>query len=131
MAKDDGTPGDETLTAAFEELKRDGAAWMSAERKLFQARFWSGIRRVELAAILAIGALMATVAATITLANMLVYMLAPSFGLVWASLLVAIALLIAGALLIVWLKSLLHPSELSGRAVSSAKVLWSVFNEPN
>ncbi|WP_119268699.1 phage holin family protein [Taklimakanibacter deserti] len=131
MAKDDGKPGDETLSAAFEQLKRDGAAWFSAEQDLLQARLRNGVRRVELAALLTVGALMVTVAAAITLANMLVHMLTPPFGPVLASLLVAIILLIAGALLIVWVKSLLHPKELSGRVRSHAKVIRSALNEPN
>lgn len=131
MATDDGKPGNETLNAAFEQVKRDGAAWISAEQKLLQARVHHGVRRVEFAALLAIGALMATVAATITLANMLVHMLTPSFGPVLASFLVAVALLVAGALLIAWVKTLLHPKELSGRAMSHAKAIWSALNEPN
>lgn len=131
MAKDDGKPSDETLSAAFEQLTRDGTAWVSAEQELLQARLRHGVRRVELAALLAIGALMATVAATITLANMLVHMLTPSLGPVLSSLLVAVALLLAGALLIAWVKSLLHPKALSGRVKSHAKVIWSALNEPN
>jgi hypothetical protein len=131
MAKDDGKPGNDTLTAAFEQLKRDGAAWISAEQELLQARLKNGARRVELAALLAVAALMATIAATVTLANMLVHMLTPVAGPVWAGLLVAIALLIIGGLLIIWIKSLLHPKELSGRVKSHAKVIWSALNEPH
>jgi hypothetical protein len=131
MAETDGKPGDETLGAAFEQLKRDGAAWAAAERELLQARVRNGVRRVELAALLTIGALMVTVAATITLANMLVIMLTPVLGAILASLLVALALFIAGALLIVWVKSLVRPKMMSERTVSGAKVIWSAFNEPN
>jgi len=131
MAETDGKPGDETLGAAFEQLKRDGAAWAAAERELLQARVRNGLRRVELAALLTIGALMVTVAATITLANMLVIMLTPVLGPILASLLVALALFIAGALLIVWVKSLVRPKMISERTVSGAKVIWSAFNEPN
>lgn len=131
MAEADGKPGDDTLSAAFEQLKRDGAAWAAAEQKLLQARVRSGVRRVELAVLLAIGSLMATVAATITLANVLVDMLTPSLGPVLAGLLVALALFIAGALLIVWVKSLLHAGMIRGRTLNGAKVIWNAFNEPN
>jgi hypothetical protein len=129
MAQEDGKPGDETLSAAFEQVKRDGAAWASVERELLEARVKNGVRRMELAALLAIGALMAAVAATITLANMLVSMLTPSLGPALAGLLVAVALFIAGALLIIWVKSLLHPKMISGRTLNSAKVIWSALNE--
>jgi hypothetical protein len=129
MAQEDGKPGDETLSAAFEQVKRDGAAWASVERELLEARVKNGVRRMELAALLAIGALMAAVAATITLANMLVSMLTPSLGPALAGLLVAVALFIAGALLIIWAKSLLHPKMISGRTLNSAKVIWSALNE--
>lgn len=131
MAETDGTQGDETLGSAFEKLKRDGAAWASAERELLRARISNGVRRMELAALLTIGALMVTVAATITLANMLVIMLTPVLGPLFASLLVALALFIAGALLIVWVKSLVRPKMISERTLSGAKVIWSAFNEPN
>jgi hypothetical protein len=131
MADADGKPGDNTLGAAFEQLRRDGAAWAAAEHDLLQARVKDGVRRVELAALLTIGALMATVAATITLANMLVNMLTPFLGSVLAGLLVALALFIAGALLIVWVKSLLRAKMISGRMLNGAKVMWSAFNEPN
>jgi hypothetical protein len=131
MAKDDGKPGDETLTAAFDELKRDGAAWFSAEQRLLQARFRNGVRRVELAILLAIVALMVTIAATVTLANMLVDMLVPITGAVLAGAIVAIALFIAGGLLIFWIRSLVHPNELGSRAKSHAKVIWSALNEPH
>jgi hypothetical protein len=129
MAQEDGKPGDETLSAAFEQVKRDGVAWASVERELLEARVKNGVRRMELAALLAIGALMAAVAATITLANMLVSMLTPSLGPALAGLLVAVALFIAGALLIIWVKSLLHPKMISGRKLNSAKVIWSALNE--
>ncbi|MGE0240815.1 MAG: hypothetical protein AB7F09_15735 [Parvibaculaceae bacterium] len=129
MAEADGKPGDETLSAAFEQLKRDGAAWAAAEQELLQARFQHAVRRMELAALLTIGALMAVVAATITLANMLVNMLTPSLGPVLAGLLVAIALFLAGALLIIWVKSLLRARMISGRTLNGAKVIWSALNE--
>lgn len=131
MAKDDGKPGDETLTAAFDQLKRDGAAWVSAEQRLLQARLRNGVRRVELAALLAVVALMVTIAATVTLASMLVDLLAPVAGPALAGALVAIGLFIAGALLILWIRSLVHPKELGSRARSHAKVIWSALNEPH
>jgi hypothetical protein len=131
MAQDDGKPGDETLSAAFEQLKHDGASWISAEQKLLQARFRHGKRRVELAAILAAGALIAALVATVALANMLIFLLTPSVGPILASLLVAVVLFIAGALLIVWIKSLLSPTRLGERAKTHAKVIWSALNEPN
>jgi hypothetical protein len=130
MAEPDGKP-DEALSTAFEQLKRDGAAWASAEHLLLQARVKTGIRRMELAALLTIGALMVTVTATITLANMLVSMLTPSLGPVLAGLLVAIALFIAGALLLVWVKSLVHPRPISSRTMDGAKVIWSALNGRN
>src|SRR5688500_10683133 len=108
MAKDDGKPGDETLTAAFDEVKRDGAAWLSAEQQLLQARFQNGVRRVALAALLAVVAVMVTIAATVTLANMLVDLLTPVAGRVLAGAIVAIGLLIVGAVLGLWIKSLVH-----------------------
>lgn len=131
MAQDDGRPGEENLSSAFEQLKRDGAAWLSAEQELLQARVENGVRRVELAALLTIGALMATVTAMMTLANTVVDMLTPSLGSMLAGLLVALTLFIAGALLIVWVKSLLHPRQFAGRTVSHAKVFWSTLNEPH
>jgi Flp pilus assembly protein TadB len=131
MAQDDGKPGDETLSAAFEQLKHDGASWLSAEQKLLRARFRDGMRRVELAAILATSALIAALAATFALANMLILLLTPSIGAVLASLLVAIILFIAGALLILWVKSLLSPKHLGERAKTHAKVIWNALNEPN
>lgn len=131
MADPDGKPGDGTLGTAFEQLRREGAAWAAAEHELLEARVKNGIRRVELAAFLTIGAVMATVAATITLANMLVNMLTPFFGFVLAGLLVALALFIAGALLIVCVKSLLRTKMISGRTLGGAKVIWSAFNEPH
>ena len=131
MAQDEGKPGDETLSAAFEQLKSDGASWISAEQKLLRARFRDGVRRVELAAILAAGALIAALVATFALANMLILLLTPSVGPVLASLLVAVILFIAGALLIIWVKSLLSPKHLGERAKTHAKVIWSALNEPN
>jgi hypothetical protein len=131
MAQDDGKPGDETLTAAFEQLKHDGASWISAEQKLLQARLRDGVRHVELAALLAIGALIAALVATFALANMLILLLAPMVGPVLASFLVAVVLFVAGALLIVWVKSLLSPKDLGGRAKTHVKAIWSALNEPN
>ena len=131
MAQDDGKSGDETLAAAFEQLKHDGASWISAEQKLLQARFRGGMRRVELAAVLGIGALIAALVATFALANMLILLLAPLVGPVLASLLVAVVLFIAGALLIIWVKSLLSPKRLGERAKMHAKVIWNALNEPN
>ena len=131
MAQDDRESGDETLSAAFEQLKRDGASWFSAEQKLAQARFQDGMRRVEVAAILAIGALIAALIATVALANMLILLLTPSVGPLFASLLVAVVLFIAAALLVIWAKSLLRPKQLGERAKAHAKVIWSALNEPN
>jgi ethanolamine transporter EutH len=131
MAQHDEKAGDETLGAAFEQLKRDGASWISAERKLLQARFDDGMRRVELAALLAVGALIAALVATFALANMLILLLTPLIGPVLASLLVAVVLFVAGALLVIRLKSLLRPKNLSVRAKTHAKVIWSALNEPN
>lgn len=131
MAQDESKPGDETLSAAFEQVKQDGASWLAAEQKLLQARFRDGTRRVELAAILAVGALIAALVATVALANMLILLLTPAVGPVLASLLVAVVLFIAGALLIIWVKSLLSPKHLGQRAKTHAKVIWSALNEPN
>jgi hypothetical protein len=131
MAQDDGKPGDETLSAAFEQLKHDGASWLSAEQKLLQARFQNGVRRIELAAVLAIAAVIAALVATFALANMLILLLTPFIGPVLASLTVAVILFIAGALLIIWVKSLLSPKHLGERAKTHAKVIWSALNEPN
>jgi hypothetical protein len=131
MAQREHKAGDETLTAAFEQFKRDGASWISAEQKLLRARLQDGMRRVELAAFLAIGALIAALVATFALANMLILLLTPLLGPVLASLMVAVALLIAGALLIIWVKSLLSPKHLGERAKAHAKVIWSALNEPN
>ena len=131
MAQDESKPDDETLSAAFEQLKHDGASWLAAEQKLLQARFRDGTRRVELAAILAIGALVAALVATVALANMLILLLTPAVGPVLASLVIAVVLFIAGALLIIWVKSLLSPKHLGERAKAHAKVIWSALNEPN
>lgn len=131
MAKTDGKPGGESLSSLFDEFKNDGAAWLAAEQALLQARVQSGARRIELAAIMIIGALMVTIAGTITLANVLVGLLAPSLGPITAGLAVGLALLLAGALLIVWVKSLLRPTVMTGRTQASAKLIWSALNEPN
>ena len=112
-------------------MKRDGASWISAEQKLLRARLDDGVRRVEIAALLAIGALIAALVATFALANMLILLLTPPVGPVLASLLVAVVLFVAGALLIIWVKSLLRPKDLSLRAKTHAKVIWSALNEPN
>ena len=103
----------------------------SSDLALLQARVSSGMKRVELAAIVAIGALMVTIAGTIVLANVLVQSLSPSLGPVMAGLVVGIALLLLGAGLIVRVKSLLRPAELKGRTQNTAKVIWSALNEPN
>ena len=131
MAKTGGKPGSESLSSLFDEFKNDGAAWLAAEQALLQARVQSGARRIELAAIMIIGALMVTVAGTITLANVLVELMAPSLGPVTAGLIVGLALLLAGALLIIWVKSLLRPTAMTGRTQASAKLIWSALNEPN
>lgn len=131
MAQQEPKADDQTLGAAFERLKSDGAAWISAEQKLLRARARNGVRRVELAALLAIGALIAALVATFALANMLILLLAPSIGPVLASLAVAVVLFVVGALLILWVKSLLRPKDLSVRAMTHAKVIWSALNEPN
>jgi hypothetical protein len=48
-----------------------------------------------------------------------------------ASLLVAVILFVAAALLIFWIKSLLSPKHLGARAKTHAKVIWSALHEPN
>jgi hypothetical protein len=132
MAKnDDGRPAAQSLGDMFEELKRDGLAWAAAERDLLKARVDSGVKRVELAASLVIGALIVTIAGTITLANVVVESLSPSLGPIAAGLIVGLALLLSGALLIVWVRSLLRPTELKGRTLSSAKIIWSALDEPH
>lgn len=131
MAKTDGKPAAQSLGDMFDQLKRDGLAWASAEQALLQARVNSGVKRVELAAVVAMGALMVTIAGSITLADVLVQSLSPSLGPVMAGLVVGIALLLLGAGLIVWVKSLLRPAELKGRTQSTAKIIWSALDEPN
>jgi hypothetical protein len=132
MAKtDDGRPAAQSLGDMFEELKRDGLAWAAAERSLLKARVNSGVKRVELAAILVIGALIVTIAGVITLVNVLVQSLSPSLGPIVAGLIVGLALLLAGALLIAWVRSLLRPTELKGRTLSTAKIIWSALDEPH
>jgi hypothetical protein len=131
MAEQEGRPADETLSAAFEQVKRDAAAWASAEQELLRARAGRAVRRIELAALLTMGALMAVVAAAITLANMFVDMLSPALGPVLAGLAVAVALLVAGALLVLWVKSLLHTRLTGGRTLDGARIIWSALNEPN
>jgi hypothetical protein len=83
-----------------------------------------------LAALLAVVAVMVTIAATVTLANMLVDLLTPVAGRVLAGAIVAIGLLIVGAVLGLWIKSLIHSKELGSRTKSHAKVIWSALNEP-
>lgn len=131
MAKTEGRPSTQSLGDMFEELKRDGLAWAAAERALLTARVNSGVKRVELAAILVIGALIVTIAGTITLVNVLVQSLSPSLGPIVAGLIVGLALLLAGALLIAWVRSLLRPTELKGRTLSTAKIIWSTLDEPH
>lgn len=131
MAEADSRPTDESLGAAFEQVKRDGAAWIAAEHQLLRARVKDGVRRLELAALLTVGALMAAIAAVMTLANMLVDLLTPALGAVLAGLVVTIVLFIVGALLVFWAKSLLRPQELGGRTLNSAKLLWNAFHEQN
>ena len=129
MADEQVKPGDETLSAAFEQLTRDGAAWASAEKELLQANVKEVVWRVELAAILIVGAVLVTFAATVTFANMLVTLLAPALGEVLAGLAVALVLFIAAGLLIFWVKSLLPAGKLGGRTLTGAKVIWSALNE--
>jgi hypothetical protein len=131
MAEADSRLRDENLGAAFEQVKRDGAAWIAAEHQLLRARVKDGVRRLVLAALLAGGALMASIAAIMTFANMLVDLLTPALGAVLAGLVVTIVLFIVGALLIFWVKSLLRPQELGGRTLDSVKVLWNSFHEQN
>ena len=131
MAKTEGRPATQSLGEMFEELKRDGLAWAAAERALLKARVNSGVKRVELAAILVIGALIITIAGTITLVNVLVQSLSPSLGPIVAGLIVGLALLLAGALLIAWVRSLLRPTELKGRTLSTAEIIWSALDEPH
>lgn len=131
MAKTEGRPATQSLGEMFEELKRDGLAWAAAERALLKARVNSGVKRVELAAILVIGALIVTIAGTITLVNVLVQSLSPSLGPIVAGLIVGLALLLAGALLIAWVRSLLRPTELKGRTLSTAEIIWSALDEPH
>ena len=131
MAKTEGRPPTQSLGDMFEELKRDGLAWAAAERALLTARVNSGVKRVELAAILVIGALIVIIAGTITLVIVLVQGLSPSLGPIVAGLNVGLALLLAGALLIAWVRSLLRPTELKGRTLSTAKIIWSAFDEPH
>jgi hypothetical protein len=131
MAKTDGKPAVESLGGMFDQLKRDGLAWATAERALLQARLNSGVKRVEFAVVIAMGALMVVIAGTIVLANVVVAALSPALGPIMAGLVVGIALLLLGAVLMAWVKSLLRPAELKGRTQSTAKIMWSALNEPN
>ena len=131
MAEEEGKPGAETLSEAFDQFKRDGAAWVSAEQELLQARATQTVRRMALAALLAGGALLAGLTATITLADMFVNLLTPSLGPVLAGLLVTIAMFAIGAVLVIWVKSLLPTKLINGRTLNGAKVIWSALNEPN
>ena len=130
MARNDGKP-DETLSRLFDQLKSDGLAWAKSEQALFQARVGSRVRRMELAALLAVGVLMAAIAASVTLANVLVASLAPFLGPVLAGLVIGLALVIVAVGLIAWIRSLLHKAVLKGRTENTAKVIWSALNEPN
>jgi len=130
MAKTDG-PRAQSLGDMFEDLKRDGLAWASAERTLLRARLNSGAKRVGLAAILAVSALMVTITGTIVLADVLVQSLSPALGPIMAGLTVGLALLLIGALLIAWVRSLLRPAELKGRTLSTAKIIWSALDGPH
>jgi formate/nitrite transporter FocA (FNT family) len=131
MAEAEGKPGAETLSEAFDQFKRDGAAWVSAEQALLQARATQTFRRLVLAAFLAGAALLAGLTATITLADMLVNLLTPSLGAVLAGLAVTIVMFAVGAILIFCIKSLLPTNMINGRALNGAKVVWSALNEPN
>lgn len=130
MVRNDGKP-DETLSRLFEQLKSDGLTWASAEQALFQARVDTRVRRVELAALLMVGALMAAIAAAVTLATVLVASLTPSIGPVLAGLVVGLALILLAGGLIAWARSLLHKAVLKGRTQKTAKIMWSALNEPN
>jgi hypothetical protein len=131
MAMTDEKPGAQSLGDIFDQLKRDGVAWASAEQALLEARVNSGVKRVELAAIITIVALIVTIAGAITLADVVVQSLSPALGPVASGLLVAIALLLLGAALIAWVKSLLRPAGPKGRTLSTAKIIWSALDEPN
>ncbi len=131
MPRPGDRPDDESLRRAVEQLKRDGLAWASAEQDLLRARMKSTIIRVELAALMIVTALMVTIAGVITLANVLVERLAVSLGAIAAGVIVGLALIIAGALLIAGVKSLLRPADPTGRAQSTVKVIWKALNEPN
>jgi hypothetical protein len=131
MAKASGRPDDESLSRAVEQLKRDGLAWATAEQDLLRARVKSTVKRVELAAFMTIAALMVTIAGTIVLANTVVQGLAASLGPIRAGVVVGVVLLLVGALLIVWVKSLLRQGDPGGRAQSTVKVIWNALNEPN
>lgn len=132
MAKIDGKPSPESLSNAYEQVKRDGEAWFSAERALLHEQVQSGAKRMQLAIIVALGAVLLAIAGTIVLANVLVQLLTASLGPVIAGLVVGIALLLIGIALIAWVKALLRPTgQVSGRAQSTAKYIWSALNEPN
>lgn len=131
MVKPDGKPTEETLSGMVDQLKRDALSWATAEQALLSARVKSGMKRLELAAILMIAVLMLAIAGSVTLANVLVLSLSGSLGPTMAGLVVSIALLLAGLALIFWIRSLLRPGEFKGRAQSAAKVIWSALNEPN
>lgn len=131
MARSGGRPNEETLTRAVEQLKRDGLAWATAEQDLLSARVKSTVKRVELAALMCVAALLVAIAGTIILATAAVQSLAASLGVITAGLVVGIALLLAGALLIVGAAALLRRTSSTGRARGAAKVLWSAMNDPN
>ena len=130
MAQSGGKP-DDTLSQLIEQLKRDALAWASAERALFRARMNSRVRLVELAALMAIGALVAAIAAIVALTNVLVASLTPSMGPVAAGLLTGLVLLGITVGLLIWIRSLLRALALRGRTTETAKVIWSALNEQN
>jgi hypothetical protein len=124
-------PSDETVLSLLGEVKRDCLAWVAAEKNLLAARLQSGVRRVELAAVAAGGALVAALVGLMTLANAAVLALSTWLGLALSAVIVGIAPIIAAALLVFWIRSLLRPGDLSGRAETAAKQVWSALNEPN
>ncbi|WP_119390996.1 phage holin family protein [Taklimakanibacter lacteus] len=130
MAHTEGKP-DTTLSELLDQLKSDGRAWASAERRLFRAKVSSRVRRVEVAALMAVGALMAAIAASVTLANVLVASLTPSLGPVMAGLAIGFMLIVIAGGLIAWIRTILHTAVLKGRTQDTARTIWSALNEPN
>lgn len=130
MAKSDGKPLDDSLAGSFDELKSDFTAWFMAEGALLRARMSLSARRMALAVAMALIALIATFVALTVLANALVQFLATSFGPVIAGLMVGFGLLLVVLLLIVVARALLLGADpLRGRLRSSAKFIWSAFND--